>query len=275
MTKAMKERDKLTLSFASEDLKKPMNELLNSWEERGYRLSTKGVTALIEMNHLSNSDHFSLVSSTYHYIYRNLKKVYGENQEALYEAVDEILAKVVQIDTSQLMHEIQRKAEEGRQLSLKEEYSGVTPLPKGLTTPTINEKPSRAEMPEMELGAPVLDTQQMIQSKREMEQLEAQRTQQREEEAKLQQEKEALAQQKKAIEEMQKQMQAQMQQFAQMQQMAQMQVQMAQPMMQPIMQPITQPEMQSVTQPEGEESEKIDKEQAAQGFKSLMDASPF
>lgn len=256
MTKAVKERDKLTLSFASEELKKPMNELLNSWEEKGYRLSTKGVTALIEMNHLSNSDHFALVSNTYHYIYRNLKKVYGENQEALYTAVDEILAKVVCINTSQLMDEIQRKAEEARQLTHKEEME-VTPLPKHLNQPTFKQDIIEEETTNQPMGEPVLNTQQMIQSKREMEQIEAERAQQREEEARLQQEKESLAQQQKAFEDMKKQMEAQMKHFSQMQQMM---TQMQQPVMQS---PV-------VEQPKG-----IDEQQAAQGFKSLMGARPF
>ena len=264
MIKTAKERDKLTLSFASEDLKKPMNELLNAWESRGYKLSTKGVTALIEMNHLSNSDHFSLVSSTYHYIYRNLKKVYGDNQEALYEAVDEVLSKVVQIDTSQLMSEIQTKAEQGRQLTMQE-TSEVSPLPKTLTTP-IKEEPVLVQQPVKELGEPVLNTQHMIQAKQEMDQIEAQRAQQREEEIRLQQEREMFAQQQQVFEEMKKQMEAQMQQFSQMQQMAQMQTQMTQ--MQPQMTPPT-------VAPAVEETSEIDKVQAAQGFKSLMGARPY
>lgn len=266
MMKVAKERDKLTLSFASEDLKKPMNELLNSWEERGYRLSTKGVTALIEMNHLSNSDHFSLVSSTYHYIYRNLKKVYGDNQEALYEAVNDILTKVVQIDTSQLMNEIQKKSEEGRQL-LSPESSDINPLPKALTS--TNEESTMKE-----LGAPVLNTQQMIQSKREMDQIEEQRAKQQAEESRLQQEREALAEQQRAFEEMKRNMELQMQQMAQIQQMAQMQAftfNQGQPMMQNQMYT-----PQQSAQPEPvEEVEEINQEQMAQSFQSLMNASPF
>lgn len=217
MTKVAKERDKLTLSFASEDLKKPMNELLNNWEERGYRLSTKGVTALIEMNHISNSDHFSLVSNTYHYIYKTLKKVYGDNQEALYEAVNQVLTKVVTIDTRPLMAEIARKVEEAGAMG----RDTVDKLPKELTQPTtpamtvVEEEvitPSE-EVGAKELGAPILDTKALINSKREMDdQLEAQKRELAEKHQREMQEMQAQLQAQ-----MQAQLQAQMAQFAQMQ----------------------------------------------------------
>lgn len=265
MVKPVKERDKLTLSFAAEELKKPMNELLNSWEERGYRLSTKGVTALIEMNHLSNSDHFSLVSSTYHYIYRNLKKVYGENQDALYEAVDEVLSKVVQIDTSQLMSEIQRKSEEGRQLSLRG-ASDIAPLPKelmGAQTQTLPQQDviqtqAAPAMPtqSVEIEQAVLNTQQMIQAQKEAEQYELQK----QEALRLQQEKEAFEAKQRQFEEMQRQMALQMQQMAQMQQ------ELSQATTPSIETPSLQQPMVE------EEEEETNKKEASQGFASLMSA---
>lgn len=120
MSETRELKKKLSLSFASKKTGVPINQLFDSWEACGLEPTKQAVVALVEYNHMVQSQHFNIIKSTFQYLYQNLAPIYGEYSPELYQAIDEVLPQIVQVDANLMLLQVQRKIDQRRGIQVSQ-----------------------------------------------------------------------------------------------------------------------------------------------------------